>query len=216
MIPINSGGSRVRAQHGALFEYIVTGIPLMLEFEFNPQTITRTRSVTVNTGGAPGTRGGYDFVSPTEASRASQGVSVDVESFSLTILFDATDRMLAVETSAEAHQHGVQPEIDTLRSMLEPKSQSPGGMRTLAALGQGSGAAFSRQEFASVLLFKWGMHLLPVFLTRTEITQQLHLPNLVPYRAEVSLTMQIIESKNPFYEVELRRQFGSAIMGQLL
>jgi hypothetical protein len=39
------------------------------------------------------------------------------------------------------------------------------------------------------------------------------LPDLTPYRAEVTLTLQIIESNNPFYQDELNRQFGSAGQG---
>ena len=34
----------------------------------------------------------------------------------------------------------------------------------------------------------------------------MHLPNLVPYRAEMTLTMQIIESNNPFFMAEKVRQ----------
>ncbi|MFL6712103.1 MAG: hypothetical protein ACJ8LN_04110, partial [Sulfurifustis sp.] len=75
--------SPLKVARGALIEYANTPLPLMLFFEFNPTTITRTRSVTVRTGGAPGTRGGYDFSNPTETARASQGVTVNAESFSV-------------------------------------------------------------------------------------------------------------------------------------
>jgi len=202
--------SSVRVQRGALVEYANTPSPLVLSFEFNPTAITRTRSVTVRTGGAPGTRGGYDFSDVREVGRASQGVTVNAESFTAKILLDATDRMDGGDSVAT--EFGVQPEIDTLRSMVEPKNQTPDGARTLAALGQGDPRAFARQEYASVLLFVWGVHVLPVFLTSVQIEVKEYLPSLVPYRAEATLTMQIIESNNPFYQEELKRQFGLAGM----
>ncbi len=210
MIPgIGNGDfSHLKVQRGALVEYANTPVPLMLFFEFNPTTIGRTRSVTVRTGGAPGTRGGYDFTGPDETARASQGVSVNAESFTAKILLDATDRMNAGDPFAGLL--GVQPELDTLRSMVEPKSQTPGGARTLAALGQGDERAFARHQYASVLLFVWGPHVLPVFLTQVQIDVKEYLPNLVPYRAEATLSMQIIESNNPFYQEELKRQFAVA------
>ncbi|MFL6621174.1 MAG: hypothetical protein ACJ8KA_13360 [Sulfurifustis sp.] len=200
--------SPLKVARGALIEYANTPLPLMLFFEFNPTTITRTRSVTVRTGGAPGTRGGYDFSNPTETARASQGVTVNAESFSVKILLDATDRMNAGDPVSTAM--GIQPELDTLRSMVEPKSQTPGGARTLAALGQGDERAFARHEYASVLLFIWGVQVLPVFLTQVQVEAKEYLPSLLPYRAEATLGLQIIESNNPFYQAELKRQFALA------
>jgi hypothetical protein len=63
-----------------------------------------------------------------------------------------------------------------------------------------------------VLLFVWGTHILPVFLTSVQIEATDHLPSLVPYRATASLTMQVIEGNNPFYQVEKVRQVISAAM----
>jgi hypothetical protein len=198
----------VRTARGALIEFSNAPLPLLLQFEFNPTTITRTRSVTVRTGGTQGTRGGYDFADAREASRASQGVTVNAESLSLKLLLDATDRMNAGDVVATLQ--GVQPELDTLRSMIEPKSQTPAGARTLAALGQGDQRAFARHEYASVLVFAWGVQMLPVFLTQVQIEAKEYLPSLLPYRAEVTLGLQIIESNNPFYLAELKRQFANA------
>jgi hypothetical protein len=207
-IPTSGGYSSVKTQRGALLEWAEVNQPLELHFEFNPTTISRTRSVTVKTGGAPGTRGGYDFKSKSETPRASQGVTVNAETFSVTILLDATDRMN--EGDATACTYGIQPELDVIRTMIEPKSQGTAGARTLAALGEGTERAFSRAQFASVMLFVWGPHMLPVFLTQAQIAVKEFLPSLSPYRAEVTLTMQVIESTNPFYTDELKRQLDSA------
>ena len=200
--------SRLNVQRGALVEYTNAEDPLELHFEFNPASITRTRSITVQTGGAPGSRGGYDFADESEIPRVAQGVTVNAESFTVKILLDATDRMNAGDE--QATERGIQPELDIIRSMIEPKLQDNEGARTLAVLGQGDDRAFSTQQFASVLLFKWGVQVLPVFMTQAQFEIKAYLPNLLPYRAEVTLTLQIIESDNPFYRDELQRQFSWA------
>jgi hypothetical protein len=200
----------IRSARGALVEYALSLPPLVLVFEFNPETISRSRTITVRTGTAAGVRGGYDFALPTETPRASLGVTLQPETLSIEILVDATDRLERGDPVALIH--GVEPELDTLRSMVEPKAQGPEGMQTLASLGQGGQRAFQRHECASVLLFVWGAHLLPVFLTAVRVDQKLHLPSLVPYRANVTLSMQVIESRNPFYMAEKARQIASAAL----
>lgn len=195
---------------GVLFEYGLSLPPLALVFQFNPQEISRSRTVTVKTGNAPGSRGGYDFLSPLDTSRVAQGVEMQAESFSIDILLDATDEM--AKGDAVACRFGVQPQIDTLRSMAEPKTQGPGGVKVLSSLGLSGARAFERQETASVLVFAWGMQLLPIFLTGVAQKEALHLPNLMPYRATMTLTMQVIESANPFFLAEkVRQTMGSAL-----
>ena len=201
----------MKSTKGLLIEYGLSLPPLVISFDFNPETISRTRSATVNDSQTTANRGGYAFTTPNESARAAQGISMSAETFSVKILLDATDRMNDGEPIATVS--GIQPEIDTLRSMVEPKIQLTGGMRILSALdsGEGQDAAFTR-EFASVLIFVWGLKILPVFLTSVQIDEKAHLPSLFPYRAEATLQMQVIESDNPFYKAELYRQMvGSAL-----
>ncbi len=200
----------LKVTRGLLVEYALAIPPLVLSFEFNPQSLSRTRTITINTGNTPATRGGYDFAWPTETARVAQGVSVEPESFDITILLDATDRMNDGDVIATTF--GIEPELDTLRSMVEPKTQGPAGLQMLSSLGQSGGRAFQRDEHASVLLLVWGTHVLPIFLTSVQLDEKAHLPSLVPYRAEATLTMQVIEGNNPFYEVEKIRQVVGAAM----
>ncbi len=195
---------------GFLIEYAVAIPPLVLAFEFNPQQVTRNRSVNITLGSTPATRGGFDFLLPSETPRVAQGVSVEPESFDVEILLDATDRMN--DSDEIARNFGVEPELSTLRSMVEPKTQGPGGVQMLASLGLGGSRAFQRNESASVLLFVWGTHVLPVFLKAVDVTESAHLPSLVPYRATVKLTLQVIEGNNPFYLMEKVRQTAFAAM----
>ena len=195
---------------GFLLEYALAVPPLVLAFDFNPVQITRNRSVTITLGSTPATRGGFDFFLPTETPRVSQGVAIEPESFDVEILIDATDRMN--DGDAIAKTLGIEPELSTLRSMVEPKTQGPGGVQMLASLGLGGNRAFQRNESASVLLFVWGTHVLPIFLKAVDVTESAHLPHLAPYRATVKLTMQVIEGNNPFFLMEKVRQAGMAAL----
>ena len=200
----------INLSKGLLVEYGLSLPPLALQFEFNPEKLSRTRTINITTGNAPGTRGGYDFALPNETPRVAQGVTVQPEQFTLDILLDATDRMNDSDPIATAF--GIEPEMDTLRSMVEPKSQGPGGVQTLASLGLGGNKAFQRDEHPSVLLLIWGTHVLPVFLTSVQVDEVAHMPSLMPYRANVSLSFQVIEGNNPFYEVEKVRQLVGATL----
>lgn len=195
---------------GILVEYGLSLPPLLLSFEFNPQTITRSRQISVQTGDLPSNRGGYSFTTPFDTARAAQGVTMQAETFSVTILLDATDRMDSGNPIAGVF--GVQPEIDTLRSMVEPKVQGPPGLNVLSSLGAGGERALAHREHPSVLLFFWGHYLLPVFLTSISIDEKSHLPSLIPIRAEATLGMQVIESDNLFYDIEKIRQLVSSTL----
>lgn len=200
----------INVTKGMLVEYALSIPPMVLVFEFNPKTISRTRTIQINAGSTPATRGGYDFTLPTETSRVAQGVSVEPETFTISILLDATDRMNDGDVIATTL--GIEPEMDTLRSMVEPKPQGGLGGQLLASLDQSTARAFERDEHASVLLFIWGTHVLPVFLSSVTINETAHLPNLIPYRAEATLNMKVIEGNNPFYQVEkVRQAIGAAL-----
>jgi len=204
----------VNVTKGALVEYGITAPPLILQFEFNPETLSRTRSVSITVGNAPGTRGGYDFAFPWETNRVAQGVTVDPEQFSLDILLDATDRMADPNLPGHivAQEFGIEPELDTLRTMVEPKIQGPGGVQILAGMGLEGSRAFARDEHPSVILLVWGTHILPVFLTSVQVDETAHLPSLKPYRAKVNLSFQVIEGNNPFYQVEkIRQNIGAGL-----
>lgn len=189
---------------GMLVEYGLSLPPLVLQFRFNPKSLSRTLSIELNLGTAPGTNRGYDFTTPFETPRVAQGVTKKAEEFSISILVDSSDEM--AEGNPVAGAFGIEPQLDTLRSMVEPKTQGPGGLNTLASLGFGGERAFQRNETASVLLLVWGTHVLPVFLTSVQVEEVAHLPTLIPYRANVELSFTVIEGNNPFYQVEKVRQ----------
>lgn len=190
----------IKTAQGMLIEYALSLPPLALEFEFNPESITRSRSVTFDSSALPI----IDFKTPADSNRIGQAASASAETISFDILLDATDKLS--DSSHIMHQvakvSGVEPEIATLRSMLEPKLSGPGPFQIMASLSGAAAHAHERDEHLSVLLFVWGTHILPVFMTSLNIEEQAHLPLLKPYRAKASISLQVLESNNPFYQVE--------------
>jgi hypothetical protein len=198
----------IKLSRGILLEYASSTPPLALVFEFNPQTLTRTRTVTVRPEGAPGTRDSYDFTQPSETPRVTQGAAAQPEQVDLTILLDATDRMN--DGDEVAGLFGIEPELATLRSMVEPRRHGSAGSQVLASLGAGGARAFDRAEHPPVVLFVWGLHVVPVLLTSVRVEETAHLPSLVPYRAQATLSMRLVEGDNPFTTVEGVRQEAMA------
>jgi len=197
--------SHLKVTRGVLKELTSAGHPLELAFEFNPTTITRSRAIEIKFGQGQETTGGRDFTGTKEIPRVAQSAVVKAESFTIKILLDATDRMDSGDS--EAQTNGVQPELDILYSMVEPKLQAPDGASTLAALSAKGGSA---QPYPSVLLFTWGKQVLPVFMTQVQFEVKAYLPTLLPYRAEATLTLQVIQSRNDYYTPEIKRMFDSA------
>lgn len=189
----------IRTANGMLLEYALKVPPLAVEFEFNPESLTRSRSVSFDGSALPVA----DFTTPAESNRIGQAASATAETLSFDILLDATDKL--GDTNHAMHEvavvSGVEPEIATLRNMLEPKVSGPDPFQLMASLA-GNAHAHERDEHLSVLLFVWGSHILPVFMTSLNIEEQAHLPTLKPYRAKASIGLQVLESNNPFYKTE--------------
>ena len=190
----------IRTANGMLLEYALSLPPLAVAFEFNPESLTRTRTVNIDSSAMPI----IDFVTPGEANRIAQAASVTAESISFDILLDATEKLS--DPSHPMHAitlvSGVEPEIAALRSMVEPKVSGPGPFQMMASLAGGGQHAHERDEHLSILLFIWGSHILPVFITSLTLEEQAHLPSLKPYRAKASISLQVVESANPFYQIE--------------
>ena len=49
-------------------------------------------------------------------------------------------------------------------------------------------------------------------MSSVQVEEVAHLPTLKPYRANVTLSFQVIEGNNPFYQVEKVRQMVGAAL----
>lgn len=192
---------------GVLMEYTLSDIPKILQFEFNPETVSYSYGASVPDYGSE--YSGYGFHERSKADYASQGVEKNIETMSLRILIDAVDR--ASTGNVIADYLGIQPELDTLRSLVEPHAVGQSGSQTLNSLGANKHCALYCKKTMPVCLFWWGIRLLPVFITQVNIEVKEHTNYLIPQRAEADISLTIIED-NPFYDVEtLRRNVLSVL-----
>lgn len=194
---------------GVLVEFSDAEDAIVLPFQYNTETQTRTRSTTLEVAGARGVGTEYAFATPEETPRVMQNASLEDESLSIELIFSAGDYM--DRAGWDMGREGLAPVLDALRSLVEPRSQRPGTMRMMGELGLLGGRAFERDVSPSVVLFVIGEHVLPVAMKSVSYTVEQFTPRLAPILARAQITMQIIEAHNPFIQAERMRQHQSAL-----
>lgn len=186
---------------GAFVEYGLSIPPLIVTFQFNPITISRSRSNTFSVpGGEEGTlRQWHQGKSDLTEIRDLQHVQIGEETItSLEIRFDATDKMN--EGDPIATQFGIAPQLSTLELMMYPKGESLLGQALSSLLGSSGGFSFTGDEKPPMVLFVLGRkRVLPVNITSMIIEEQEFTPDLNPIRARVTVGLTVIEGENPVY-----------------
>lgn len=195
---------------GILLEFNLNPDAILLPFQYNPETHTRTRATEVTINNVPGTGTNFAFATPMETPRVMQGAKVQDETLSVEVIFAAGDYM--DREGFDIGVTGLQPVLDSLRLLVEPRSQKMGGLRLMNELGLTGGRAFDRDLTPSVVLFVWGTEVLPVVLTTVSYTVDEFLPSLAPVKCTAQLGMQVIEAHNPFIFADRLRQNLSAAM----
>lgn len=166
--------------------------PLIVPFQFNPETIQRRRSTTLRD---PAARQGREQQAPKgEALGEAQTTLVQPETLSMDIRLDATDAL--EKGDAIAGQFGVLPALSALEMMIVPRSRSI----FAGALGLSADFGFGNRQATPVLIFVWGrQRVYPVRLTDLTINEQEYNPSLCPTRVTVGVSMQVLEGANPFF-----------------
>lgn len=170
-------------------------IPRIILFQYNPDTLTRSIE--------PQYGEGRPFRS--EAFRLKRS---PIETISLDIELDATDKLDHPEQNPLAVNFGVLHELSALEIILYPTSNSVSYDAALKALG--------KKDIIPVVsqftLFVWGAkRIVPVQLTRYRVTEEAHDASLNPIRATVSLEMRVLtyddlDSTHPGYTIYLIHQ----------
>jgi Contractile injection system tube protein len=200
--------NQAKILRGAFVEFGISLPPLIVVFQFNPLTITRTRTASVSQPETPGKNraSNEDFIKQISADklfknlRNGQILTVKQQTLSFDIRLDATDKLNDGDTITE--QFGVAPQLSTLELMMLPKSQSLLGGAVAALLG-GSTNSFSFADDAKnppVILFIWGRKkVMPVNITNMTIKEEEFSVDLNPIRATVTVSLEVIEGPNaPF------------------
>jgi len=196
---------------GAFVEYGLSIPPLFVVFQFNPVELGRSRSISFSppnegAGGADGTDGGggkskelslRDFhkrYSLKEVQK-NQQVTVEEESIKFDIRLDATDNMN--DGGLIARKFGIAPELSALEMMVHPKEESILG----SFLGPPGGYSFTRGANPPMVLFIWGIkRVLPVNINSLDIKETEFSTWLNPIRAEVGVSLTVVEGKNAPYK----------------
>ncbi len=217
--------------HGAFVEYGLTIPPLFVGFQFNPVELSRSRSLSFKAPNdkskkAPKKDGkaSLDQEDPlrkyhaTEKSlskiQQGQVVTVQEETISFDIRFDATDKLN--EGDKVAGQFGIAPQLATLELMVLPKNESLLGGLVGELLDLGSsllskgkkkgkkkskGFSFTKLPNPPLVLFVWGRKkVLPVNINSLNIKESELSPDLNPIRATVSVNLTVIEGKSSAYK----------------
>lgn len=212
-----------RILRGAFVEFGISLPPLIVVFQFNPVTISRTRTATINKPPTPKDAQGAQclgFIQQVASKpkallefRAGQTITVNPETLSFDIRLDATDKLNDGNTLAE--QFGIAPQLSTLELMMLPKSQSLLGGAVSALLGGApkSFAFFDDAKNPPIILFIWGRKkVLPVNITNMTIKEEEFSTDLNPTRATLTVSLEVMEGPNvPFLYTKALKEVMSVL-----
>lgn len=194
--------------HGILLEFNLNPDAIVLPFQHNPEEFSRTSGIDLTINNTPGNGTDFAFQTPMQTPRIMQAAAMQEETLAVEIVFSAADYMDL--EGWKLGRNGIQPVLDALRLLVEPRSQKMGGLRMLTELGLTGARAFDRDVTPSVVLFIWGNEIMPVVLKSVSYTVNEFLSSLAPISAKAQLTMVPIVANNPFTFADRLRQQLSA------
>lgn len=173
---------------GATVVSPVSSSQLALQFQFNPETVTRTRAGQWD----PRTKR-QTYIRPNpevrgDATFGSSALLAESETIAFKVVFDATEAVLAKRD--QSAERGVLPQL----AFLEIVSQGREGTEDQDPKKPDKTKEFVQPIRPDELLLVLGSaRIFPVVLTNLTITEQKFLPSLVPLRAEVELKFTVLE-----------------------
>src|SRR5215217_3821770 len=175
---------------GALIEYgsdLIGGIPNVVIFQFNPESLSRTLQIPQRPTGA----------TQRETTQAGEKT---FESITFKAHFSAADQL--ADGKALAKLFGIGPQLAALEKMVLPSGKIAGLIGAAIdaigdALGLGGGddapaQPIPREKYPRIL-FIWGLtRVLPVTIDSMSISELEYDSLLNPLRAEVDITLSVI------------------------
>jgi len=148
----------------------------IISLQYNPESLSRTLQV-------QGTGEGGD------RSEALRLKGPAVETIKLDAEIDATDQLEFPEHNQNAVEHGIQPQLALLESLVQPSS---GQLNSNNQLAQSGVLEIAPLE-AALALFVWSkQRIVPVRVTDFSGTEEAFDPALNPTRAKVSLGLRVL------------------------
>jgi hypothetical protein len=196
-----------RILRGAFVEYGLSIPPLFVVFQFNPESLTRNRSLsysasapgsTRDKGSAESLRDFHKRYDDLTQLRDEQFVTVQEEVISFQIRLDTSEKLDQFDPITGLF--GIAPQLSTLELMVHPKDESLFGQALGSLLGSPGGFSFTSKPNPPLILFIWGRkRVLPVNINSLNITELFYSPDLDPIRATVDVNLTVIEGKNMPY-----------------
>lgn len=162
-----------------------TGQAQVLRFQYNPETITRTR-----TGAWDARKNGK--VLPQSASQKQEkdnfrggGMFAKSETIAMKLVFDATELLLRGE---DPDGDGILPELAVLETIALGEAPKDDGKK------DPKNDAKLNPIHPKELLLVIGKRYFPVIITQMTITEKRFSPDLIPLRAEIDFQMQVLEA----------------------
>jgi Contractile injection system tube protein len=182
-----------------------------LTFQFNPSTITRTRTGRWE----PRQRRQRPVASPADirarSASGSASLLAESETVGFKLVFDATEAILANRTDADrvVAETGILPELAFLDLISLGKEEQEernrrGGGRSASARTRETVQPVRPDELLLVLGLE---RIFPVVLTSLTITEQKFSPTLMPIRAEADIRFNVLEPVENAYNTWIRNAF---------
>ncbi|MCG8327021.1 MAG: hypothetical protein MI974_05010 [Chitinophagales bacterium] len=178
---------------------LVGPIPNVIIFQYNPEQLSRNLKVYIPPP-ARSNREKEPQECPDEKETQANARPIDPsETISLTLDLDAADALEQPASHPIAVATGIADRLAAFEQLLYPKGEGLLGGLVADAVATISGAdnVLSNQLFresAPLVLFVWGPgKIFPVRITNYSVTEQAFSPILYPIRAQVNISMKILQ-----------------------
>ena len=153
-----------------------SAVQRIITLQYNPDTLSRTLQP--------------QFVKDTgDRSEAMRLTGPPVETIKLDAEIDATDQLEFPAQNSTTVQHGIQPQLAALETIVYPASAQLLSNNAMARAGM----LEILPMISSLVLFIWSRsRIVPVRVTDFSITEEAFDPALNPIRAKVSLGMRVL------------------------
>jgi hypothetical protein len=167
----------------------------IISLQYNPESLSRTLQV-------------QGFGESGDRSEALRLKGPAVETIKLDAEIDAADQLEFPDQNQSAVQHGIQPQLAVLETLVHPTSSQLNSNNQLAQSG-----TLEIIPMESLLsLFVWSKsRIVPVRITDFSITEEAFDTALNPIRAKVSLGMRVLSVD----DLGFQHKGGSLFMGYL-
>lgn len=165
--------------------------PLVVKFQFNPQSLTDTKEPVYANRRDGLSRGGTRLVYTGDGPRR---ISFDLRLHGLERGLDLTN-----PTPVD---NGISTELAKLRSFLYPREDAT----SVVAAFTTSGGGGRRLVAPPTCLFGFGATVLECVVTNLQIVETQHNSALAPVRADISVTLQVIETDTRGLALQDRRR----------